>query len=166
MEIKNYVREEDMGSISDKVLRYPAWIAVIFTVITTLTIYYFLPYEQYQVHIWIFALVAYVIGDSITTGLLGKHNLPEGQRLTHWLCGIHPTFQCAFASRVGIFIIIFGIYLFLNHLIPLMPLIKRTVYLIPVAISTMGVIAAFLNTHAVLLVRRGSLRTPESEETE
>lgn len=158
--------EEDIGPISDKIIRYPDRIAVIFTAITTYIFYLFVPYGQYQLHIWLFACVAFVIGDSITTGLLGMHDLPEGQPLTLWICGIHPTFRCAFASRVGIFIAVFLIYLSSTHLISSFPFIKSTVYLFPVVLSAMGIIAAFLNIYAVILVRRDILTIPAGEETE
>lgn len=123
-----------------------------------------LPLARLQAEAWVAALLAFTVGDTVTTGLLGRYGLREDDRgLTYRLCGARPTMRCAAATRL--LFTVGGVLVYLLLLAgrpPLTgPLVVRTAYLLPVGLAAGGLVATLLNTVAILgQVRRADRGAP------
>jgi len=153
--------QEFMSRISALLLHHPEKIAVSASIAVIYPVFLYTPYWQYQPQLWGLVAVTYVVGDSITTGLLGKYELPEGGALTRRICGIHPTFRCAAATRVVFFSGVFVFYLSLRQFVDWV-FLARVVHLIPVVMSALAGAAVIINTHGILLAQRGEFSEEES----
>lgn len=90
----------------------PPVMAVIFMFVVTVPLMVLSPVVEWQKYFWAAAVVTFVIGDSVTTALLGRFGLEEMERgYTRWACGAEPTIACAFSTRVIAFGVIGSLYL-------------------------------------------------------
>ena len=89
-----------MGDLSEYRPTLPMTIAVAFMAASTLISIVFLPIVELQMVFWGLAVGTVFIGDSLTTGLLGKFDLEEQEiGYTRWACGAEPTMYCSFLTR-------------------------------------------------------------------
>lgn len=117
---------------------------------------YTLPIAELQTFFW-GVLVAGFLGDTVTTGYLGRFGLEEQERgYTRWACGAEPTLVCAAGTRVILLGAILLPYLsvvrygFLREC----HFIHLTALLIPIVIGLMAVGATLANTYGILRANR------------
>ncbi|WP_152418747.1 MULTISPECIES: hypothetical protein [Halorubrum] len=117
-----------------------------------------LPIAQLQIHFWVVLVVGF-LGDTITTGYLGKFDLEEQNRgYTRWACGSEPTLTCAAGTRVILLGAILLPYLsvvrygFLQEYYP----VYLTALLTPIVIGLMAAGATLANTYGIWNANRRS----------
>lgn len=125
--------------------------------VLTVVIIVALPVAELQEFFWGVTVVGFLIGDSITTGYLGKFGLEEQERgYTRWVCGAEPTLVCATVTRLFAFIIIFTLYVLVirYRLLWEYTIVQLTVLLIPVIFGLMGVGATLINTYGIWMATK------------
>lgn len=89
---------------------------MIFMFVGTVLVMHLAPVVEWQAYFWTASVVTFVIGDSVTTALLGRFGLEEAEGgYTHWACGAEPTAMCSFVTRLIAFGVIGSIYLAVVH---------------------------------------------------
>ena len=131
-------------------------IVICFMIAVTLSCIVFLPLIEYQRHFWMISVVTFIIGDSITTGLLGRHGLEEQEMgYTRRICGAEPTMLCAFVTRVIAFIVVGIFYVAVAGYgigVEYRP-IAISILALPVVLAAGGFAATMLNGYGILLAR-------------
>lgn len=98
-----------------------------------------------------------VIGDSVTTGLLGKYGLEEQEvGFTRWACGATPNMVCSFVTRGLIFVSAFAIYITIVWTevgLKFQP-VAIAVLALPVVLAVGGFAATMLNGYAIIYAAR------------
>ncbi|QKY17736.1 hypothetical protein [Halorubrum sp. CBA1229] len=133
------------------VLVYPVVLISVVSFLITGVIQATLPIAELQILFWGILGIG-LLGDSITTGCLGKFDLNEQERgYTRWACGAEPTLLCAGGTRVLLFVAILIPYLliFRYGLFREYYIIQLTGLLTPVAFGLMAVGATLVNSYAM-----------------
>lgn len=136
-------------------------IAVVFMIVATLFAIRFLPLVELQLYFWGAAVVTVFIGDSITTGLLGKYNLEEQEvGYTRWACGAEPTMFCSFLTR-GIALAVAGaLYAGIVHsgFGLQFQIVAVSVLTLPIILAAGGFAATVINSYGILRSKRHNSR--------
>lgn len=147
-----------MGKVRDYLLT-PRYIATIFMVAVTLSSVVFLPLVRLQQYFWAASVVTFVVGDSVTTGLLGKHGLEEQEvGYTRRVCGAEPTMVCAFVTRVIAFAVVGGLYVAVAEygIGVQYQVVAISTLTLPVILSSGGFAATVLNGYGIVHARRSA----------
>lgn len=135
----------------------PQGIAVIIMFAGTVLVMSLVPVVEWQAYFWTASVVTFVIGDSVTTALLGRFGLEEMEGgYTRWACGAEPTTTCSFGTRLAAFGIIGMMYLAViqsgfglgNRYFAI------AVLATPLVLSLGGLAATILNGTAIALAAR------------
>jgi hypothetical protein len=128
-------------------------VAVFFMTGVTLFAVIFLPLAELQLYFWGAAVVTFFIGDSITTGLLGKYNLEEQEiGYTRWACGAEPTMFCSFLTR-GIALLVAGalyIGIVQSGFGLQFQIVVVSVLTLPIILAAGGLAATVINSYSIL----------------
>lgn len=145
-----HMDRREHGNFLSKV-SWPAILLAIFIFLAVALSWKFLPVAELQIEFWSIVIVG-LLGDSVTTGLLGKYGLEEQQMgYTRWLCGGNPSMTCSFLTRLGVFLIFFFPYMaILNFELWNFHSYFATVILSPVALAAAGIGATFINGISIL----------------
>jgi len=147
-----------MGKLWDYLL-VPRRVATIFMVAVTLPSVVFLPLVEFQQHFWIASVATFVVGDSVTTGLLGRHGLEEQEvGYTRRVCGAEPTMICAFVTRVIAFAVVGTLYIAVaGYGIGVQyQVVAISTLTLPVILASGGLAATVLNGYGIVRARRVS----------
>jgi hypothetical protein len=131
---------------------------VIIVFILVLSSFFLLPLGELQKELWIASIVTYLIGDTITTGMLGKFGLEEGQRYTRRICGKHPSMRCSLLTRGFGFV---GISIFYILAIQSdIPIFNLVALFLPLMLAIAGLIATIWNLYGIVtsVTNEGALR--------
>lgn len=135
----------------------PRAIAAAFMVVVTLPAVVFLPLVEFQRHFWMATIITLVIGDSVTTGLLGKYGLEEQEvGFTRWACGAEPSMVCSFVTRGIIFIVALAVYtaiVWTEVGLQFQP-IAVAVLTLPLILAVGGFAATVLNGYGIIRAAR------------
>lgn len=138
----------------------PRTIAAAFMVVVTLPAVVVFPLVEFQRHFWMATVVTLVLGDSVTTGLLGKYGLEEQEvGFTRWACGAEPSMVCSFVTRGIIFVVAFGVYTAIvwTEVGLQFHLVAVSVLTLPLILAVGGLAATVLNGYAIIsAARRGA----------
>lgn len=134
-------------------LTLPMTIAVIFMTVSTMFAVLFLPLAELQLYFWGAAVVTFFIGDSITTGLLGKFDLEEQEiGYTRWACGAEPTMFCSFLTR-GIALLVAGslyVGIVQSGFGLQFQVVVVSVLALPIILAAGGFAATVINSYSIL----------------
>jgi len=130
----------------------PLILTIVVMVGATLLGIVYLPLAELQVFLWSAAFITFLIGDTITTGLLGDYGLEEQQvGYTRWLCGSEPTMRCALFTRLLVLVIaLIGqiTVLWTGFGIDYGGM-AAVVLVLPLLLASGGVTATVINAHAI-----------------
>lgn len=147
-----------MGKVGDYLLT-PRSIATVFMIAVTLPSVILFPLVELQRSFWFASVVTFVIGDSVTTGLLGRHGLKEQEvGYTRRVCGAEPTMVCAFVTRVIAFAVIGALYVAVAEygIGVEYQMVAISTLTLPVILASGGFAATVLNGYAIFRARRAS----------
>jgi len=145
-----------MGELWEYLL-VPRRIATVFMLVVTLPSVVFLPLVEFQRYFWIASVVTFVVGDSITTGLLGRHGLEEQEvGYTRRVCGAEPTMVCAFLTRIIAFAAVGSLYVAVAEygIGVQYKVVAISTLTLPLILASGGLAATMLNSYGIIRARR------------
>lgn len=147
-----------MGDVRDHLLS-PRHIATMFMITVTLPSVVFFPLIELQGYFWVASIVTFVVGDSVTTGLLGRYGLEEQEvGYTRRVCGAEPTMVCAFITRVIAFAVVGAFYVAVAEygIGVQYRVVAISTLTLPVILASGGLAATVLNGYGIVRARRAS----------
>jgi hypothetical protein len=123
----------------------------------TLSSVVFLPLVELQRHFWIASVATFVVGDSVTTGLLGRYGLEEQEvGYTRRVCGAEPTMVCAFVTRVIAFAVMGALYVAVAEygIGVQYKVVAISTLTLPVILASGGLAATVLNGYGIVRARQ------------
>lgn len=131
----------------------PRALALVFMLVVTIPSVVLLPLVEFQPYFWAGAIITFLIGDSITTALLGRFGLEEQEQgYTRWACGAEPSFVCSFGTRGIAFSVVGVLYLVVVRygLGTQFNFIVLAALSLPLILAAGGIAATVLNTWGIV----------------
>jgi hypothetical protein len=140
-------------SLLDRYQPSPRSVATVFMIAVSLPAMILLPIVELQRPLWLGAILTFLIGDSVTTSLLGEYGLEESEGgYTRWACGAEPSVACSFGTRLLAFVALAGVYILTIRSgigAQFEPIAIATLAL-PLVLAVGGFAATVLNSYAIL----------------